>query len=222
MRGPTLKLYGHVNRLSPSTLKLRVALAEADAVYEFHPVDLGRGEQLASEFLALNPHGKIPVLVEDDFVLPESDAILFYLAERYQEAKLLGTTPRERARALQWCGFAATALYPAYYDVYFHTASGPPERRLPQVAEGARKRFDRALTVMDRVLADGSFLSDGFSIADIACASVLRAARERVPYRADDHTAIEAWYARVTSRPSWKASVTDSPTENAPIAAPER
>jgi glutathione S-transferase len=206
MRGPTLKLYGHINRLSPNSLKLRAALAEADAVYEYHPVDLSKGEQMSSEFLALNPHGKIPVLVEDDFVLPESDAILFYLAERYPEAKLLGTSPRERARALQWCDFAATTLYPAYYDVYFHTTGGAPERRLHQVVEGARKRFDRAIDVLDRVLADGSFLADALSIADLACASVLRAARERVPYQPDAHTATEAWYARVTSRPAWKAA----------------
>jgi glutathione S-transferase len=220
MRGPTLKLYGHVNRLSPGTLKLRVALAEADAVYEYHPVDLARGEQLAPEFLALNPHGKIPVLVEDDFVLPESDAILFYLAERYPEAKLIGTTPRERARALQWCAFAATTLYPAYYDVYFHTAGGPPERRLPQVADGGRKRFDRALGVLDGALEDGSFLGDGFSFADLACAAVMRAARERVPYRGDDHPAVEAWYARITSRPSWKACMAAPPAGGPPAAAP--
>src|SRR5688572_12194738 len=117
MRGPTLKLYGPVNRLSPNTLKLRVALAELDAVYEYHPVDLAKGEQHAPEFLAINPHGKVPVLVEDDFILPESDAILFYVAERFaehrREPRLLATGARERARTLQWCDFASTTLYPA-------------------------------------------------------------------------------------------------------------
>ena len=201
-----LTLYGPTNRLSINTLKIRVALAEAGAAYEYIPIDLAAGRQRDPQFLALNPHGKIPVLVEDDFVLPESDAILFYLAERYPESKLLGTSPRERARALQWCAFASTTLYPAYYDVYFHTSGGAPERRLQQVAEGARKRFDRAVAVLDKVLADGSFLADALSIADLACAAVMRAARERVPYQPDEHTATEAWYARVTSRPAWKAA----------------
>ena len=207
MRGPTLKLYGHVNRLSPNTLKLRVALAEVDAVYEYLPVDLAKGEQLAAEFLAINPHGKVPVLVEDDFILPESDAILFYIAERYPEPRLLATGPRERARALQWCDFASATLYPAYYDVYLHTQAAAPERRLAVVAEGGQKRFDRALAVLDRVLAERQFLADQFSIADIACAAVMRVARERVAYAAEAHPAIEAWYARITGRPSWKTAL---------------
>lgn len=209
MRGPTLKLYGHVNRLSPNSLKLQVALAEVDAVYEYVPVDLTKGEQMTSEFMAINPHAKIPVLVEDDFLLPESDAILFYIAERYPEPRLLGTSPRERARALRWCNFASTTLYPAYYDVYLHTQAAAPERRLPAIAEAGQKRFDRALAVLDKVLADRQFLADDFSIADIACAAVLRAARERVPYSADAHPITEAWYARITSRPSWKTAISN-------------
>lgn len=206
MRGPTLKLFGAMNRLSPNSLKLRVALLEINVPFEYLPVDLGKGEQLSPEFLARNPHGKIPVLEEDDFLLPESDAILFYLAERHPEAHLLGDGPRERARALQWCAFASTTLYPAYIDIYFHTASGPPEKRQPALAEAAQKKFDRALAVMDKVLADRQFLAGDFSIADIACASVLRAARGRVAYAPEAHTATETWYARITSRPAWKAA----------------
>jgi glutathione S-transferase len=206
MRGPTLKLYGHVNRLSPNTLKLRVALAEADAIFEYIPVDLGQGEQLQPGFLALNPHGKIPVLVEDDFVLPESDAILFYLGERFPEAKLIGGTPRDRARTLQWCNFTANSLYPAYYDVYFHTQAGPAERRVESLAESGRRRFERAIAVLDQVLADGSYLAGEFSIADIAAAAVLRAATERVPVDLAVHPVIEAWYQRVTGRKAWKTA----------------
>ena len=211
MRGPTLKLYGPANRLSPNTLKLRVALAELDAVYEYHPVDLAKGEQHAPEFLAINPHGKVPVLVEDDFILPESDAILFYVAERFAEhhpePRLLATGARERARTLQWCDFASTTLYPAYYDVYLHTQAAAPERRLAAVAEGGQQRFDRAMVVLDRALADRPYLVDTFSIADIAGAAVMRTARERVPYAADAHPAIEAWYARITGRPAWKTAL---------------
>jgi GST-like protein len=204
-----LKLYGHLNRLSPNTLKLCVALAEAGAAYEYVAMDLGKGEQRRPEFLALNPHGKVPVLVEDDFVLPESDAVLWYIAERFPEARLLGTTPRDRARALEWCDFASTALYPAYYDVYFHTQSGPPEKRVPALAEGGQQRFDRAVAVLDRVLAGRSTFTGAFSIADIAAAAVLRAARDRVRYAPADHPAVEAWYAAVIGRPAWQRALAD-------------
>jgi glutathione S-transferase len=202
-----IKLYGHLNLLSPNTLKLRVALAEAGAEYEYVIVDLGKREQHRPEFLALNPHGKIPVLVDDDFVLPESDAILWYLAERFAEANLLGAGARERARALSWCSFAATTLYPAYYDVYFHTRGGAQERRIPAVAESGQQVFDRALAVLDRVLDERAFLADAFSIADIAMASVMRAARERVRYEPTAHAAVEAWFARVTDRPAWRSTI---------------
>jgi len=84
-----MRLYGSSNGKSFNSLKLRVALAEIGAKYEYIPVDLERGEQKRPEFLRLNPHGKVPVLADGDFVLPESDAILWYLGEKYPEATLL-------------------------------------------------------------------------------------------------------------------------------------
>ncbi len=65
-----------------------------------------------------NPHGKVPVLVDDDFALPESDAILWYLAEKYPAAALLPGDLRERARVRQWCDFACTSLYSSSYELY--------------------------------------------------------------------------------------------------------
>ena len=138
MRGPTLKLYGPVNRLSPNTLKLRVALAELDAVYEYLPVDLAKGEQLTPEFLAINPHGKVPVLVEDDFILPESDAILFYVAESLHPRAAPAGHRRARARP-----------HPAVVRLRVHHAVPgvlrrvPAHRRRPRPSGGCR-RWPRA------------------------------------------------------------------------------
>jgi GST-like protein len=207
MRGPTLKLYGHVDRLAPNSLKLRVALAEADAVYEYVPVDLEQDQQRQPAFLALNPHGKIPVLVEDDFVLPESDAILFYIAERFPEADLIGTAPRDRARALRWCGFFATGVYPAYRDVQVNTQGAVAEQRVPALADSGRRRLQRALAVLDQVLTAEPYLAGAFGVADIAAAAVLRAAIERVSLDLAAHPSVQAWYDRVTERPAWRTAV---------------
>ena len=76
-----MKLYGSSNNKSFNTLKLRVALAEIGAPYEFVPINLEKDEQKDPEFVRINPHGKVPVLVDGDLVLPESDAILWYLGE---------------------------------------------------------------------------------------------------------------------------------------------
>jgi glutathione S-transferase len=204
-----LKLYGHVNQRSINVLKLRVALAEAGAPYEYVTVDLAKGEQRTPAFLAMNPHGKVPVLVDGDFVLPESDAILWYVAESFPAAKLLGPTARDRARALEWCDFASTAIYPAYYEIHAHTLSLPPEKRIPAVAETQRQRLQRALRVLEEVLGKREWLAGGYSIADIANAVVLRGMRERLPdlYDAAASPHTEAWYRRVTARPAWQAAV---------------
>jgi GST-like protein len=202
-----IKLYGHLNRLSPNTFKLRVALAETGASYEYVPIDLASGVQRGPAFLAINPHGKVPVLVEDDFVLPESDAILWYIAERFPEAQLLGEGIRQRARTLEWCDFASTGLYPAYYDAYYHTQGGAPDKRVPSVAEAGQQKFDRALGVLDQVLPRREHLAGPYSIADVAAAAVLRVARDRVRYDPAAHPAIEAWYAAVAARPAWQSAL---------------
>jgi glutathione S-transferase len=204
-----LKLFGHANKNSINTLKIRVALAEAAAPYEYQVVDLAKGEQRAPAFLALNPHGKVPLLVDGDFVLPESDAILWYVAESFPAARLLGTTPRERARALEWCDFASTTLYPAYYELYSHTLSNAPEKRIPAVAEAARARLERGLKVLEQVLGTRELLAGKFSIADLANAVVLRGMKERIPdlfdAAASPHT--EAWFQRIAARPAWQAAL---------------
>ncbi len=202
-----LKLYAHLNRLSVNSLKLHVALAEAGAEYEFIPVDLGAGEQRRPDFLAKNPHGKIPVLVDDGFALAESDAILWYVAERFPAAGLLGEGPRARARALQWVSFASSTLYSGYLEAYTHTVAAPPERRIAALAGSAQQRLDGAYAVLESVLGDRPSLADAFSVADLAAASVLRAVQDRLAFDADAHPHTMAWYRRVIGRPSWQQVV---------------
>jgi glutathione S-transferase len=205
-----LKLFGPTNKISINTLKIRVALAEAGAPYEYVPVDLTTGQQRQPAFLALNRHGKVPVLVDGDFALPESDAILWYVAESFPAAQLLGPTPRDRARALQWCDFASTGLYAAYYDLHAHLISLAPEKRIASVAEGARQRLTRGLQVLESVLSERPWLTGSYSIADIANAVVLRGLRERIPdaYHAAGSAGTESWFGRVTSRAAWQSALT--------------
>jgi len=204
-----LKLYGPTNKISINTLKIRVALAEAGAPYEYVPVDLTKGQQRDPAFLAINPHGKVPVLVDGDFSLPESDAILWYVAESFPAAHLLGPTLRDRARALEWCDFASTGMYAAYYDLHAHVLSLPAEKRIPSVAEGARQRVGRCLRVLETVLSERPWLTGSYSIADIATAVVLRGLRERIPdaYHAVGSPGTESWFGRVTGRAAWKKAL---------------
>jgi len=208
-----MKLYGSSNKKAFNTLKLRVALADAGARYEFFPIDLDKHEQKAPEFLRINPHGKIPVLVDGNFVLPESDAILWYIGEKYPEAKLLpaGTDPtalQGRARVLQWCDFASTTLYYAYSQ-YWNFALGPEEERYPKLAEAAVGKLLRGVGVMETILAEREWLGGpAYSIADASNASIVFALKRRLP--SDPLAAaprVRAWYERVTGREAWKSAL---------------
>src|ERR1700691_3574825 len=102
-----MKLYGF-----PPTRSIRVlwTLRELGVDFEFVNTDLLKGEQRMPEFLAKTPAGKLPVLVDDDFVLTESVAIVLYLADKYPEKGLLPAGARARAEAHRWLLFTATEL----------------------------------------------------------------------------------------------------------------
>src|ERR1700722_3205054 len=102
-----MKIYGF-----PPTRYLRVLwmLRELGVDFEFVHVSLLDGANRRPEFLALNPAGKLPVLVDGDFVLTESVAIVLYLAEKYGDRGLLPATSQGRAQVNKWLLFTATEL----------------------------------------------------------------------------------------------------------------
>jgi glutathione S-transferase len=211
-----IKLYGSSNTKSFNTLKLRFALAEIGVPHEFSPVDLAKGESRTADFMRINPHGKVPVLVDGDFALPESDAILWYLGETYPDATLLprfdgsARVTQTRAQILRFLGVASTAIYPAYSDWWNATSSDDPAKRNPAAADAALARVTRALGVLDKTLASGEHLVGAFSLADIANASIIFSLKRRLPV--DPLGAFErtrTWYERVTSRPAWRAAIAD-------------
>ena len=207
-----MKLYGSTNKKSFNTLKLRVALADAGADYEFVGVDVDKGENKTPAFLALNPHGKVPLLVDGDFALPESNAILWYIAETHADA---GLVPRHdgsrvafqaRARVAQFVDFAQTTFYAAYVE-WWNTALG--DARDPAAAIAALAKIHRGLGVLEAALAERPWVATPtFSIADIANASIVFAFKRRLP---DDPLAaferVRAWYDRVLARPTFAAAI---------------
>ena len=212
-----MKLYGSTNPRSFNTFKLRVALTEAGVSFEFIPVDLAKGEQRRPDFVAINPHSKIPVLIDDDgFALPESDAILWYIGEKYPGAQLLPradgslAATQARAQVLRWCDFASTGLYSAYGDYYNFGPLGSEEQRVPWAAEAALKKIARAVSVMESVLARQNHLAGAFSLADISNAAILTSLKLRLPSDPlADRPSTAAWYQRVTTRPAWVKVTSD-------------
>ena len=166
-----MKLYGF-----PPTRSIRVAwtLRELDVEFEFVDVDPSKGELRQPEFLAVNPAGKLPALVDGDFVLTESVAICLYLAEKYPEKGLLPRDLRARAQVYRWLLFAATELEQPLWRMTRHALLYPPEKRLAAEIPIARDDFLEMAAVMERHMDGRQFLvGDGLTVADIVAAYAL-------------------------------------------------
>ena len=171
-----MKLYGF-----PPTRSIRVLwmLRELGVDFEFVNVDLVAGAHRRPEFLALNPAGKVPVLVDGDFVLTESVAIVLYLAEKYADKGLLPTKLEARAQVNHWLLFTATELEQPLWRIARHTALYPEEKRLPDEVPFARKDFLDMAAVMDEHMRGRQFLvGDSVTVADFVAAYTLDWANE--------------------------------------------
>jgi len=150
---------------TPNGRKVSIALEELGVPYTVHAVDLKAGEQKQPAFLAINPNGRIPAIVDDGFPVFESGAILLYIAERF--GGLLPETAQGRSVAIQWLMWQVGGLGPMHgqanvFNRYF------PEK-IPAVISRYQNETMRLFRVMDRRLADHAFLAGEYSIADIAC-----------------------------------------------------
>src|SRR5215469_8338723 len=144
-----MKLYGFAGTRSQRALW---GLKEVDADFEFISVNLLEGEHKRPEYLRINPAGKVPVLIDGDRVIPESAAIVLYLADKYPEKALLPADLDERAQAYRWTLFAVTELEQPLWRITRHSFLYPPEKRSPAEIELAREDFRTMAAVLDRHL----------------------------------------------------------------------
>src|SRR4029453_15023160 len=117
--------------------KVHMFLEEGGAQYQLSRLDLMKGEQKNSEYLKLNPNGKVPTLVDNGFVLWESNAILLYLAEKFPAAKFMPTEAQDRARVFQWLLFEQTAFRPPLSLLMRQTRFTPVEQQAKQAIDQA-------------------------------------------------------------------------------------
>jgi GSH-dependent disulfide-bond oxidoreductase len=160
-------------------VKASIMLEEIGLPYEAHVVDTGRDETHTSEFLSLNPDGKLPAILDPDgpdgapLALSESGAILLYLAEK--TGKLLPTHPARRIEAIQWLFFQMAGVGPMFAQFgFFHKFAGKDyEDRRP--FERYRAEAERLLNVLNARLDRRSWImGEEYSIADIALLSWVR------------------------------------------------
>lgn len=194
---------------TPNGVKVSIMLEEIGLPYEAHLIDIGKNETWTPEFLALNPNGKIPAILDPSgpdgqpFALFESGAILLYLAEK--SGKLLPQEPARRYETIQWVFFQMAAVGPMFGQVgYFHKFAGREiEDKRP--LERYRNESKRLLGVIDdRVSERDWIMGKEYTIADIALVGWVRniigfyEARELVDFDSFKHVAV--WLERCLAR----------------------
>jgi GST-like protein len=152
---------------TPNGWKASVALEEMGLEYSVVPVNLLKGEQKTASFLAKNPNGRIPVIVdksEDDHVVFESGAIMIYLAEK--TGMFLPADVKGRSKVLQWLMFQMGGVGPmmGQANVFYRYL----EEKMPIAIDRYQNEVRRLFTVLDGHLANHEYLVDDYSIADMA------------------------------------------------------
>lgn len=196
---------------SPNCLRVRAVAYELGVPLEIVDVAL---RSKNAELTSLNPNGKVPVLVDGDFVLWESRAINAYLARLHPERGLYPQDVRRAALVDQWSLWQAIHLGPAMQKVAFERVfkarfgMGPPDEA---VAAASLEEARRYLAVLEPRLADRAWVVDDLSVADFALASTFTF-RKAAGIALDDFPNVSAWIARVEALPSWQRAT-------APLAA---
>jgi GSH-dependent disulfide-bond oxidoreductase len=186
---------------TPNARKVAIALEELGLEWRLELIDMLAGDQLKPEFLELNPNNKTPVIVDEDvdgepFVLWESGAILWYLAEK--TGKLVPREPRRRAVCHQWLMFQMSGVGPMFgQNAHF---SFYAKDKHPYSIERYASEVARLLRVLDGRLAEAPWLAgDDYTVADIATYPYTQ---RQVESRRGAYPNLERWSDRVGARPA--------------------
>jgi glutathione S-transferase len=156
------------------SIRARWTLQELGVEFEAVTVNLAAGEQRSAAFLAINPAGRVPALVDGDLVLSESIAIVLYLAEKYPEKGLIPRDLGARAQLMRWLLFTTTELEQPLWRMAKHTFIYPEDKRLPGDMALARDEFAAMAKVVEQHMAGREFVvGDSVTVADFVLAYTL-------------------------------------------------
>ena len=189
---------------TPNGHKITMFLEEAGLPHRIVPIDIGKGEQFAPDFLKISPNNRIPAIVDHapadgggPLSVFESGAILLYLAEK--TGRFLPADLRGRNEALQWLFWQMGGLGPmAGQNHHFGIYAPEP---IPYAIERYVKETSRLYAVLDRRLAGREYIAGDYSIADMACYPWI-VPHERQRQNLADFPNLARWFAAVGARPA--------------------
>lgn len=187
--------------ISGNSYKCRLLLAQLELPYQLVPLDLLKGEARAESFKKLNPFYRVPFLIDGDFSLAESNAILLYLA---RGSRYLPDDARAQALIAQWMFFEQNQLEAsiAVSRWFVRFASQSPHAKT--TLELQKGRGTKSLEILEQHLAKHDFLVGGYSVADIALFGYTPLAPEG-GFALDAYPQVRAWIERIKQQPRFVA-----------------
>ena len=161
------------------------------------------------EYLALNPNKRVPTIIDDGYVLWESNACVQYLASIHAEGSWWPTDAKIRGSAQRWMDFALGTLAPAHGPVFSGLIRTPPEKRNADAIAAGRDNFSAQLAIMDRYLGGSEYIAGpDITMGDIGPAPfVFR--WFNMPIEREDYPNLKRWYDSLAARPVFKKTVID-------------
>jgi GST-like protein len=200
---------------TPNGYKVAIALEELELNYKLHVLDLGKRQQKEDWYLRINPNGRIPAIVDNDFgdkfPVFESGAILVYLAEK--TGRLLPTSRRRRSEVIQWLMFQVAGLGPNQGQAHAFVHYFP--EKIPSVMNRFLNESRRLYEILNNRLADREFICGDYSIADIATWPWVRLHFwPGIDVSGLDH--LSRWVNVMATRPACVRGIAKPPRPNAP------
>lgn len=190
---------------TPNGRKVSIMLEELALQYRVHPIDIIKGDQHSDEFLAINPNGKIPAIVDHDgpqdapISIFESAAIMMYLAEKHDSA-LLPSQPRDRYQVMQWLMLQMGGVGPMFGQAHHFLRFAKED--VPYAKKRYHDETRRLYGVLDKRLSATAYLAgEAYSIADIATYPwISRFTYHQVEL--DQFPAVKNWFDKLSVRPA--------------------
>lgn len=203
---------------TPNGNKITLFLEEAGLEYRIKPVNIGKGEQFAPDFLRLSPNNRIPAIVDhapadggEPISVFESGAILLYLADKI--GRFIPQDLRGRTEVVQWLFWQMAGLGPMAGQTH-HFLQFAPEP-VPYAIDRYVKENARLYGVLDRRLADREYIAGDYSIADIATYPWI-VPHQRQRQNLDDFPNIKRWFEAIQTRPATKRAYARAAEVNPP------
>jgi glutathione S-transferase len=206
LRPRMLTLYGRPNSLNVQ--KAMWAIGELGLAHQ--RIDIGRGHREEGDqpwFRALNPNATVPVLVDGERAVWESNAVVRYLAAQYAPGGLWPKDPGVRSEADRWMDWQQTVLLPAFNPAFWQLIRTPAEKRDLDLVARCEAAADRAFSLLDQVLEGRAFIAGTrLTMGDIPL-GVCAYRWYQLPIRRAAVPNVQAWYVRLCGRPAFRQHV---------------